>query len=62
VSGTLTADTATMAHEPLHAAGLKGHLKRSDMSKNLMAETTHERSQMLKYRVQTLANGYFAGG
>jgi hypothetical protein len=32
------------------------------MSKNLMAETTHERSQMLKYRVQTLANGYFAGG
>jgi hypothetical protein len=31
------------------------------MTKNLMHETTQERSEMLKYQVQTLANGYFSG-
>jgi LysM repeat protein len=61
VSGALTADRATMAHEPLHAAGIAGHIRGNAMTKNLMSETTHERSEMIKYQVQTLANAYFAG-
>jgi LysM repeat protein len=61
VSGNLTADRATMAHEPVHAAGIKGHLRRSDMTRNLMHETTQERSEMVKFQVQTLAGAYFSG-
>jgi len=58
VSGVLTGDRATMAHEIVHAAGLEGHLRGN--TKNLMAETTHERSEMFKFQVQAVAKAYYA--
>jgi hypothetical protein len=61
VSGALTVDRATMAHEAVHASGIAGHLRRPDMTKNLMHETTQERSEMVKGQVKQLAVAYFAG-
>lgn len=58
VSGVLTGDQATMAHEIVHAAGLEGHIRSN--TTNLMAEPTHERSELFKFQVQTVARSYFA--
>ena len=58
VSGVLTVDTATMAHEIIHAAGLEGH-DRANL-KNLMAEPTDARAEMFKFQVQAAANAYYA--
>ena len=58
VSGVLTVDQATMAHEMVHAAGLEGHIRST--TKNLMSEPTHERSEMFKLQVQAVARAYFA--
>jgi len=57
VSGVLTGDHATMAHEMVHAAGLEGHIRST--TKNLMAEATHERFEMFKFQVQAVARAYF---
>jgi hypothetical protein len=58
VSGVLTVDKATMAHEIVHAAGLEGHLKST--TTNLMSEPTHERSEMFKFQVEAVAKAYYS--
>jgi hypothetical protein len=58
VSGVVTVDKATMAHEMVHAAGLEGHIRST--ATNLMSEPTDARSEMFKFQVQTVARAYFA--
>jgi hypothetical protein len=58
VSGVLTVDKATMAHEIVHAAGFEGHFRGN--TTNIMADPTHERSEMFKFQVQAVARAYYA--
>ena len=58
VSGVLTADRATLAHEIVHAAGIIGHDKAHPS--NILAEPTDSRSEMYKFQVQQVAKAYFA--
>jgi hypothetical protein len=58
VSGVLTPDKATLAHEIVHAAGIPGHNK--SHPNNIMADGTNSRSEFFKFQVQTVAKGYFA--
>jgi hypothetical protein len=58
VSGVLTPDTATLAHEIVHAAGIIGHDRAH--SNNIMTEGTASRSEMFKFQVQQVAGAYFA--
>src|SRR5262245_24346589 len=54
VSGVLTGDQATMAHEIVHAAGLEGHILST--SKNLMSAPTTARAEMFQILVLDVAN------
>ena len=57
VSGVLTPDKATLAHEIVHAAGIIGHDKAH--ASNILAEPTSSRSELFKFQVQKVAGAYF---
>jgi hypothetical protein len=58
VSGVLTPDKATLAHEIVHASGIIPHDK-VHLS-NILAEGTGSRSEMFKFQVKQVAGAYFA--
>jgi hypothetical protein len=57
VSGVLSPDRATLAHEIVHAAGIIGHDRTHP--NNILAEGTNSRSEMFKFQVQQVAGAYF---
>ncbi len=56
VSGNISPDRGTLAHEIIHAAGFAPHIPRP---KNIMAETDTGREEIYRMHVEMVANAYF---
>ncbi|QDV33753.1 LysM peptidoglycan-binding domain-containing protein [Tautonia plasticadhaerens] len=59
VSGVLSADHATLAHEIVHASGIGPHVIAKDFPKNILTDLSDNREEFWKMQVQSVANAYF---
>lgn len=56
VSGNISPDRSTLAHEIIHAAGFEPHIPRP---KNLMADTDTSREEIYRMHIEMVAKAYF---
>jgi hypothetical protein len=59
VSGALSADHATLAHEIVHASGIGPHVIAKDFPRNILTDLSDKREEYWKMQVQSVANAYF---
>lgn len=59
VSGVLSPDHATLAHEIVHASGIGPHVIAKDFPKNILTDLSDNREEFWKMQVQSVANAYF---